>query len=127
VKIVLLEELIKEFAESSGTSNETTAKNEDAITIKIELLQCHEGSRWGRMCCGGLGFGWVVLEAEWQLLRGGVQLASKREILRDAGAIGFADVGNKDFGHQTLLELAHRMAHLIGSESKKELNKQQGI
>lgn len=116
VKIEMLEVLLKYFF-PSGYENKG-----GNITLKIDLLQCQEGSRWGRMCCGGLGFGWVVLETEWRLSRGAKPLLTKRELLRDSGAIGCADVGNKKFGYHTLIKLAQKMALTIGSESRNILD-----
>lgn len=96
------------------------------VALKIDLLAVDEGDRVGRMCCSGLGVGWVVLKAEWQLLRGDTPLMSqpKKEKLRDSGMIGFADCCDRegDSGHRKLLELAAQMAQSIALEAKDKLN-----
>jgi hypothetical protein len=88
------------------------------ITLKITVLACSEGSRCGRICCAELGVGWVVLECEWLLMRGDAILTVKTEKLRDSGAIGFADLSDADYGHDTLVyELSLKMARTIGHKA----------
>jgi len=94
------------------------------ISLKISLLKCTEGDRCGRICCGKLGMGWVVLKAEWQLVqKDGTPLAAKHhEKLRDSGGLGGClDLCQRDIGHTRLIELADEMARKIARESKKEL------
>uniref|UniRef100_A0A7S3LFD6 Uncharacterized protein n=1 Tax=Amphora coffeiformis TaxID=265554 RepID=A0A7S3LFD6_9STRA len=35
--------------------------------LHVDVLQCTQGSRCGRICCAELGMGWVVLEVSWRL------------------------------------------------------------
>jgi hypothetical protein len=99
--------------------------NAGDITLTITIVACSEGSRYGRLCCGELGVGWVVLECEWLLMRGDVKLTTtKTEKLRDSGAIGFADLCDANYGENTLLmDLCVRMAVQIGKKSAIALGK----
>ncbi|KAL3893227.1 MAG: hypothetical protein SGARI_008304 [Bacillariaceae sp.] len=82
-------------------------------TIKIDILQCTEGSRCGRICCSEIGVGWVVLEIKWQLLQGkrDIVVAQGKDKLRDGGSIGCADMCSSDVGENALLkQMAPKLA-----------------
>ena len=83
--------------------------------LTLNIIQCTDGSRWGRMCCGELGVGWIVLEIKWRLIDEYqsvlVEGASK---LHHSGGIGCADIMEKDFGENSLLNsLAPKLAEEI--------------
>lgn len=85
-----------------------------AIDINIEM--CTEGSRWGRICCGELGMGWIVLNLTWQLQ--GNPEPARRIKLRDSGAIGFTDVCEPNYGENLLLnDMTVRAARKITKEA----------
>jgi hypothetical protein len=97
--------------------------NKGDITLKVTVMACSEGSRCGRICCGELGVGWVMLDCEWLLARGDAKLTEPRtEKLRDSGAIGFSDVCEANYGQHLLLnELCYKMSEQIGTKSARAL------
>jgi hypothetical protein len=79
------------------------------IILKITVLACSGGSRFGRICCAELGVGWVMLDCEWLLMTGDAKLTKttkptkpKTESLRSSGAIGFTDVCDASYGENTI-------------------------
>jgi hypothetical protein len=95
------------------------------ITLKITVVACSEGDRYGRICCAELGVGWVMLDCEWLLMRGDAKLTQpETEKLRETGALGFADVCDNEYGQHTILnDLCYKMAERIGKKSAKALRK----
>jgi hypothetical protein len=53
--------------------------NKGDITLKITVMACSEGSRCGRICCGELGVGWVMLDCDWLLMRGAAKSQKSRQ------------------------------------------------
>jgi hypothetical protein len=99
--------------------------NKGDITLKITVVACSEGSRCGRICCGELGVGWVMLDCDWLLMRGDTKLTKpKTESLRSSGALGFTDVCEANYGENTILnDLCYKMAETIGQESAMALSR----
>ena len=101
---------------------ESTSKSRYVLTVT--LLQCTEGSRWGRICCGELGVGWVVLEIQWKLTDTvtSIVLTKGTKKLRDSGAIGFVDMCKSDMGEVALLdEMTPKLANKIALASLNAL------
>lgn len=92
---------------------------EGGVELKISFLQCTKGSRWGRMCCGELGMGWVVLELDWSLVEGDKVLKQPAKFkLRDSGAAGISDLCDSDYGENVLLtQLCQEAARKIVREA----------
>jgi hypothetical protein len=102
-----------------------TTNKEDAITLNVTIIACSEGSRWGRMCCGELGVGWVLLKLNWHLLsKDNKRLTNPTgERLRDSGALGFADLCEENFGEQRMLTyLASEAADTIAMKARSALS-----
>jgi hypothetical protein len=92
----------------------------NSIMLNLNILQCTEGSRWGRICCGELGLGWIVLETKWELVdEKGCVLVKGASKLRDSGALGCVDMCANDYGEQSLLKtITPNLAKEIKSKSR---------
>ena len=111
----VIERLNKELGVLKNGSNNPN------MCLNLNILQCTEGSRWGRICCGELGAGWIVLEIKWELIdeKKGCVLVKGRSKLRDSVAIGCADVCESNYGEENLLNtMTPNLATEIKSKSR---------
>jgi len=95
--------------------------NNPIMSLNLNILQCTEGSRWGRMCCAEVGVGWIVLEIKWELIdeNKGCVLVKGASKLRDSAAIGFADLCESNYGEENLLNtMTPNLATEIKSKSR---------
>ena len=76
--------------------------NQAETVIHIKLLQCSTGNRCARIMIPVVG--WIVLEVEWNLSKGGHNLTEPRRIKRrNAAALGLRDLCDAKYGERTLL------------------------
>ena len=108
----VIERMNKELSVLKNGSNGSTVLN-------LSILQCTEGDRWGRICCGELGVGWIVLEIEWNLKdEKGCVLVQGASKLRDSGVVGFSDLCDNYYGEKNLINtLTPKLAEEIKSKS----------
>lgn len=110
-------ETVNRVIDAMGAKLKETIPNcneKGSNTLTIDILQCTEGSRWGRVCCSEVGVGWVVLEVSWKLVAGKEVippdatppkiLCEGTKKLRDGGNLGFADLCEPKLGESTLVE-----------------------
>jgi hypothetical protein len=122
------EKLKEEFNKNRDASFIFDDQLEGGIALITTVVACSVGSRWGRMCCGELGAGWVVLHVQWHLENeDGMKLTEpKTEKVRDSGVIGFEDLCDADFGpHTVKFELSKRAAKTISAEAKSAILRMQ--
>jgi hypothetical protein len=124
-RVTMANDVVERMSETILQKGNFFPPNKRDITLKVTVVACSEGSRWGRICCGELGVGWVMLDCEWLLARGDTKLTEPTtETLRSSGAAGFSDVCDANFGQNTLLnELCYKMSEQIGNKSAKALRK----
>jgi hypothetical protein len=122
-RVTLANKVVERMSETIFRGNFFPPSKGD-ITLKITVVACSEGSRWGRICCGELGMGWVMLDCDWLLMRGDAKLTEpKTQSLRSSGAIGFTDMCDENFGENTILnDLCYKMAEKIGKKSAAALS-----
>ena len=109
----VIERMNKELSVlKNGSKNGSTVLN-------LSILQCTEGDRWGRICCGELGVGWIVLEIEWKLKdEKGCVLVNGASKLRDSGVVGCSDLCDNYYGEKNLINtLTPKLAEEIKSKS----------
>jgi hypothetical protein len=123
-RINLANQVIQLMTTAFGADASYITKNEKAITLNVTITACSEGSRLGRICCGELGVGWVVLKLKWHLSKDNKRLTEPtKERFRDSGAIGLADVCADNFGEQTMLTyLASEAAKTIARKASNALS-----
>jgi hypothetical protein len=122
-RVTLANKVVERMSETIQQGN-FFPPNKGDITLKIAVVACSEGSRCGRICCGELGMGWVMLDCDWLLMRDDAKLTKpKTESLRSSGAIGFTDICDANFGENTILnDLCYKMAEKIGKKSATALS-----
>jgi hypothetical protein len=124
-RIELANQVVEFMTTAFGSGGILTLTNDErATTLNVTITACSEGSRCGRICCGELGVGWVVLKASWHLSRDNKQLTEPtKERFRDSGAIGCADLCDEKFGeHALLTTLTTAAAHTIATKATRALS-----
>lgn len=109
-----------EALNSSLARNGIENNKQGSRTLSIEILECTDGSRWGRICCAELGYGWIILDARWKVKdMDGKILKQGTKVWNDSGAIGLDDVCESDLGEKRLLgDMTPKLAMCISADVK---------
>jgi hypothetical protein len=124
-RVNLANQVVELMTTAFGAYSWYTTNKEEAITLNVTIIACSEGSRWGRICCGELGVGWVLLKLNWHLLSQDNKRLTEptEEKFRDSGAIGCVDMCEDKFGEQTMLTcFASEAARTIARKASSALS-----
>lgn len=118
------EKLNEEFINNRDGTIRFDDQQEGGIGLTATVTACSIGSRWGRMLCGELGVGWIVLHVQWYLENeDGMKLTEPKTVkIRDSGVIGVEDICDVNFGPHTMkYELSKQAVKRISADVKVAL------